>query len=192
MRRGWTLRGICLTVGLIVAAIVLHGPNHAPLARVFNVPPPVISGVHGFSGNIGSPPAYGEWNGSETTETSIGYSNSWPGRHVHRTLIVQRECVAKSCRPVLWLELKGEPSESAPLVKESDGWHATFPIRMFTCQQRPDGTWIRWPQHSYMVFRFANGGRVIEARLRDYSWAAGCGYGTSESAWKGTEIAGGT
>lgn len=103
-------------------------------------------------------------------------------------MIVVHSCAAenpRSCYYWLWLEVKDEAGASTHLVKEADGWYATFPDRSYTCGHTRTG-WIYRPQHTTIILRFHDGGRAVEGRERTYSWAAGCGYGTSEAELTGS------
>jgi hypothetical protein len=72
---------------------------------------------------------------------------------------------------------------SAELIYRTDGWYATFPSRLYVCGYTTGGQTIYWSQHSTMVFRFINGGSSAEANERNFSEAAGCGYGTATEEW---------
>lgn len=186
-RRSWSLRGAIFAAAMLLVstgfASRLHRSPGLPLGL-----PPGITEVHGYSGDVGTPPDHGKWRAVGTTLSTAGYSNDARGKRIIRALIIDRVCDGRSCYFWLWLEVAGEPGASARLVREADGWRATFPVRRYTCRQTPTGSWIYWPQQTTMIFRFPPGGRTLEARQRDYSWAADCGYGTSESEWTGVRV----
>jgi hypothetical protein len=184
-RRPWTVRSAVLTAVMVLLTVGLDQRLRGLLVSGTTLPP-AITEVRGFSGDVGTPPDHGAWRGIGTVISSTGYSDSARGQEIVRFLLVGRICEnQRSCHFEITRQLMGEAPESAPLVRESDGWRASFPIRKYSCGQSKDGSWIYWPQHTTMVFRFAPRGGTLEARERDYSWASGCGYGTSETAWTG-------
>jgi hypothetical protein len=129
----------------------------------------------GYSGDVGVPPEYGVWRGVDTTVSSVGYSNDHAGRVIVRKLTFDHICSAGGCQYSVLRELARESPERAPLVREADGWHASFPIRYYYCGRTPAGEWISWPQRTTMIFRFGPGRQTLEARERSYSWTAGGG-----------------
>jgi hypothetical protein len=180
-RRSW--RPIaCATVFLLILS--LGRSVRGPVGSSARLDPATLE-PRGYSGDVGRPFEYGVWRGVATTVSSVGYSNDGAGRVIVRKLKFEHPCSAGGCQYSVLRELRGEAPERAQLVREADGWHASFPIRYYSCGKTPTGKWISWPQRTTMIFRFGVDSQTFEARERSYSWAAGCGYGTAEVQWRG-------
>jgi hypothetical protein len=174
------------TVILLLLRLVLLGSGRHGALLTAGPPAFVTAEPRGYSGDVGVPPDHGVWRGIGTTISSSGYSNEAPGKVIVRVLTVNRVCEqGRSCYFWLLRQLGGESPEGARLTLAPDGWHASFPLRRYSCKRTLTGNWIYWAQHTTMVFRFVPGG-ALEARQHAYSWTPGCGYGTSETAWTGT------
>jgi uncharacterized RDD family membrane protein YckC len=152
---------------------------------------PILSGRHasvpatsGFAGDTSEAPAEGRWVGFGTTTRSLGYSTILAGERIRRGWTISRGCAsAGRCPLQIVLQLQGRPPAVAALVPRSDGWHAEFPLRTFSCGFTATGQTIYWQQHSTMILRFANSGRSAEAHERDFSETPACGYGTATRVW---------
>jgi hypothetical protein len=171
---------------LLLLRLSLSGSGQHDALPMAGPPAFVRAEPRGYSGGVGVPPDHGVWRGIGTTISSIGYSTTAPGQVIVRVLAVSRICEPRrSCYFWLSRQLAGQSPEGARLSLAADGWHASFPLRSYSCKRISRGKWIYWAQHTTMIFRFAPGGS-LEARERDYSWAQGCGYGTAETVWRGT------
>jgi uncharacterized RDD family membrane protein YckC len=178
---GWvlpaaTIVATVLSIPFVVAAIKGHRrAEPAPALR-------------GFIGGPGAEPVSGRWQASAQATSSIGYSNIATAERYARTWQISRSCRAARCRLLLTVALSHESPATAPLIRGSDGWDATFPIRRYVCGYAPNGRTIYWPQRSSMILRFTDGGRQAQASERDFSETPGCGYGTDTVAWTATHL----
>jgi hypothetical protein len=152
---------------------------------------PTMPEPAGYSGEVGVPPRAAVFWGVGTTISSVGYSDDHAGLRIARWLKISSVCQpGRACRYSIRRALEGEPGENAWLVKTAAGWRASFPIRRYTCRYVMGGKSIYWPQQTTMIFRFGPGGRTLEGRERDYSFAPECGYGASEENWTGSRGSG--
>jgi uncharacterized RDD family membrane protein YckC len=173
----WLLPLTTLLATVISIAVIL------PILKQRHVSAPPASG---FGGSVSQPPAAGQWLAVETTTSSIGYSNSFAGRRISRLWTISRNCSsAGSCSFDLTVQLPSERPASTALLRRSDGWHATFPLRNVACGYTSAGQTIYWQRHWTMVLRFTHAGQVAEANDRHFSETPACGYGTSSGVWVG-------
>jgi uncharacterized RDD family membrane protein YckC len=149
---------------------------------------PQIPAATGFAGNNSQPPLPGGWQAIGTTTSTIGYGGDAVGVQIDRAWTIAQTCAPSGgCWFVLTRQLAGEHALSARLVPRPDGWHATFPLRAYTCGSTAGQT-IYWQQHSSWVLRFTNAGRTAEASERNFSYTPGCGYGTDTKEWTATHL----
>jgi len=174
---GWLLPVVTLVATLASVAI---------LVAVLDAPTtPQIPPVAGFTGNTGAPPVAGSWQATGTTTSSIGYADDPIGAQTSGAWVIARSCTPSGqCSFALTRQVAGE-SQTAPLILQPDGWHATFPLMAFSCGVA-GGQTIYWQEHSFWVFAFTNGGRAAQANELNFSSATGCGYGTDTVAWSAT------
>jgi uncharacterized RDD family membrane protein YckC len=139
--------------------------------------------LRGFSSGPGAQPVSGRWRASAQATSSVGYGNIAPGERYARAWQISRHCSAVKCGLFLTVALSHESPATAPLIRGGDGWHATFPVRLYACGYAASGHEIYWPQSSSMVLHFTDGGLQAQARERDFSETPGCGYGTDTVEW---------
>ena len=129
-------------------------------------------------------PREGDWIGTGTTVSSVGYSNDSPGSTISRRFEIHRACrVSTSCSLWLTREVQGEAPWVAPLLSRGDSWYVEVPVHYYPCGSTGSGGTIYWPQRSTIVLRFTDNGLLAQGRERDYSDTPRCGYGTSLTAW---------
>jgi uncharacterized RDD family membrane protein YckC len=168
---------------LPAATILATAISVAILLAAFHARPRPIETATGFSGARSAAPTSGTWLAHATTLSSVGYSNVHAGDSYSKDWRIERSCVPSGiCGFQLTLALAHEPAATAPLVERGDGWHADLPLRLYPCGVS-EGRELYWPQHSSLVLRFDADGRTAEAHERDFSDAAGCGYGTDAVTW---------
>ena len=150
---------------------------------------PQIPAATGFAGNNSEPPALGGWQAIGTTTSTIDYgADDAVGMQIDRAWMIAQTCAPSGgCWFVLTRQLAGEPALSARLIPQPDGWHATFPLRAYSCGSSAGQT-IYWLQHSSFVLRFTNAGRTAEANERNFSYTPSCGYGTDTREWTATHL----
>jgi hypothetical protein len=151
-------------------------------ARSYREPrmPPAV----GFAPTSKQEPHTGPWLATATVISSIGYSDDAPGTRYSRAWGIGKVCwpAPRGCQFTLTRQIAGEPAVSAPLVWHPDGWHATFPLRSYSCRY-VGGKWVDWQQQDSMVLVFADGGRTTTVHERRFSEAPACGYGTDTVGW---------
>jgi hypothetical protein len=154
----------------------------AILLAAFHARRPIETAA-GFSGAPSAAPTSGTWLAHATTLSSVGYSNVHAGDSYSKDWRIARSCLPSGiCGFQLTLALAHEPAATALLVERGDGWHADLPVRLYLCGVS-GGRKLYWPQHSSLVLRFDADGSTAEAHERDFSEAAGCGYGTDAVTW---------
>jgi uncharacterized RDD family membrane protein YckC len=170
-----TLVATLASVGLLI--VVLHAPSN-----------PQIPAATGFAGNTSERPVPGSWQAIGTTTSAIGYGADPVGEQFDRAWMIARTCTPSGdCSFELTRQLAGEPPLTARLILAPNGWHATFPLRQYSCGSVAGQT-IYWLQHSSWVLRFTNAGRTAEANERNFSYTPACGYGTDTVEWTATHL----
>jgi uncharacterized RDD family membrane protein YckC len=172
----WVLPVATVLATVVSIPFVLAAIDSRRSAR--RVPAPT-----GFADGPGSAPIAGRWQARAQALNAIGYANVVPGERYDRPWLISRRCGGAGCALLLTVALSHESPATAPLSRAGDGWHATFPIRMYPCASTAAGRTIYWPQRSTIVLRFTDGGRRAQAAESDFSAAPGCGYGTDTVAW---------
>jgi uncharacterized RDD family membrane protein YckC len=143
--------------------------------------PPSQAVAAGFAGDNSQAPSSGTWEAMGTVTSAQGDAGNLPGQEMPRLWEIVRTCGAGSCASSLTRQVAGEPPLTAVLKHEGDGWHATFPNRIYTCTQG-DGQTIRGVLESTWVLQFTAGGTVAAAHETNL-YTPGCGWGTDTVNW---------
>lgn len=179
----WLLPAYAVTATLVSLAWIA-----AAVAARKQALPPTQGGARnlqtvatGFAGDNSQAPAPGTWQAGGTVTSSVGDAGAVPGPEMFRLWKIARVCRAGSCAIWLTRQVAGEPPLSAELSHESDGWHATFPDRVYTCTDL-DGQTLSGVLKSGWVLQFAGNGSIAQAHERNV-YTPGCGWGADTVDW---------
>jgi hypothetical protein len=177
--------------------------NYGPQPRP--VPPPadqtqdliLLSSVHligadpvlkppGF-GNQGVDPLPGMYTALGVVTRTAGYGALYRGLTRQRWWVITRSCYAhQSCTFQLTRQISAG-SQSATLIRQADGWHATFPPEIQPCAER-NGYGVAWREQPVFIIHFSDGGMKAEANERISSAAPHCGSATAVWQWQATRL----
>lgn len=166
-----TVVATLISIGFFAAALRAHERSGPPAQRV----------ATGFAGDNSQAPSPGTW-AAEGTVTSPGYAGDGVGQQMFRWWRISRACHGTSCTISLTRQVAGEPLLTARLIPESDGWHATFPDRIYLCNG-PGGHTGTWLLHSTWVLHFSDHGTSADAHERNFYFSPACGWATDTLNW---------
>lgn len=165
----------------VAATLVSLGWIAAAVAARAGSGPPTQTVATGFAGDNSQAPAAGTWQALGTVTSAQGDDGNLPGLQMLRLWKITRVCSAGSCAISLTRQIGGAPPLTAFLSHESDGWHASFPNRAYSCTPA-DGQTATGVLESTWVLRFEGAGTIAEAHERNL-YTPGCGWGTDTVDW---------
>jgi hypothetical protein len=147
-------------LGLITSAANVPTPAPEPGgADVVRVDPDSVPApaVQGFTGDNSQAPQPGTYSGRVTKDSAgdVGRLRSW---------LIERRCTGSAeCIYTVTRTLPDGPTQTGRLVRQSDGWHVTFPAYAFPCRCPGTGERSIYATRGSYVMQFNPDGRAAVA-----------------------------
>lgn len=182
---------LATAVSVLLIVVLANAPGSPQqIAPGVSAGPIQAPAVAGFVGGTSQRPTPGYWLAHATVTSSVNYPAEPVGSSFPRAWRITRLCMpAGGCTHYqLTRQIAGGGAQVAPLIRQADGWHATFPPLSLPCARQPDGQLVYWLQQTSFVLRFGHGGRTAQASEGNFSSSPGCGSGASTLAWTAARV----